>query len=247
MQPLDRRRFLESSLLTAGALLAFPRLGVSAIAPGVETVAAPLITGEERAEQPDMWALEVNFKPVRMMQIELTDPETGKTGKQLVWYLAYRAVVRNSSGIADSVKGDERPWLVPEFTFAAESRRGPEVYADQVIPAAQATIDKRERHDYKNSVEILAPLPKITPDRSKVWKSLDGVATWTGIDPDVVFFTVYMTGFSNGYKIKEENGPNGQPVVLRRTLMQRFWRPGDRFEQNEEEIRLKDEPRWVYR
>jgi hypothetical protein len=25
------------------------------------------------------------------------------------------------------------------------------------------------------------------------------------------------------------------------------WRPGDRFDQNEEEIRLKDDPYWIYR
>ena len=247
MQPLDRRQFLESSLLAAGALFALPRAGFSAIAPGVETVAAPLITGQERTEQPDIWALEVNFKPVRMIQVDLPDPKTGETKKELVWYLAYRAVVRSSSGISDSIKGDERPWFVPEFTFVVNRKRGPEVYQDQVIPAAQAAINKRERHNYKNSVEILAPLPKITPDRAKTWKSLDGVATWTGIDPDVVFFTVYMTGFSNGYKVKEEKGPDGQELVARRTLVQDFWRPGDRFEQNEEEIRIKDEPHWVYR
>ena len=85
----------------------------------------------------------------------------------------------------------------------------------------------------------------MTPDRSKTLNSLDGVATWTGIDPDLVFFTIYMTGFSNGYKVTE--GPNGEEIVTRRTLAQSFWRPGDRFDQNEDEIRLKGEPHWVYR
>ena len=54
-----------------------------------------------------------------------------------------------------------------------------------------------------------------------------------------------MSGFSNGYKVSA--GPNGEEVVTRRTLMQKFWRPGDRFDQNEEEIRLKGEPQWIYR
>jgi len=248
MQPLNRRRFLESSLLTAGALFAGPRIGFSAIAPGVETVAAPLITGQERSEQPNIWAMELNYKPVRMIQVEITDPKTGKSSKELVWYLAYRAVVRSSSGISDSVKPEDRPWFVPEFTFVIDKgRRGPQTYSDQIIPEAQAAINKRERHVYKNSVEIVAPLPKITPDRSKVLNSLDGVATWTGIDADVVYFTVYITGLSNGYRILEEKGPDGNELLARRTLAQNFWRPGDRFEQHEEEIRLKDEPRWVYR
>lgn len=245
MQPLNRRQFLDRSLLAAGALLALPRTGLSDIAPGVETVAAPLITGAERNAQPDIWAMEVNFKPVRMIQVDVTNPKTGKTSRELVWYLAYRALIRSSSGISDAGKPEDRPIFVPDFLFVVESRRGIEKYEDRILPAAQAAINKRERIDYKNSVEVVGPLPKITPDRSRVLKSLDGVAMWTGIDPDVVNFTIYMSGFSNGYKV--EQGPNGEEVVLRRTLAQKFWRPGDRFDQHEEEIRLKDDPYWVYR
>lgn len=245
MQDLNRRQFLESSLLATGALVAAPRIGFSAIAPGVETVAAPLISGEERNAQPDIWALEVDYKPMRMIQAEVADPKTGRTTRQLVWYLAYRTVVRGTSGIADSVAEEDRPKFVPEFTFVVEGKGGVRIYQDRILPAAQAAINKRERYKYKNSVEVVAPVPTITPDRSKVLKSLDGVATWTGIDPNVVFFTVFMSGFSNGYKV--EKGPGGEEIVTRRTLLQKFWRPGDRYDQNEEEIRLKDEPLWIYR
>jgi hypothetical protein len=245
MQDLNRRQFLESSLLAAGALVAVPRIGYSAIAPGVETVAAPLISGEERNAQPDIWALEVDYKPVRMIQAEVADPKSGRTSRELVWYLAYRAVVRSTSGIADSVAEEDRPKFVPEFTLVVERKRGVEIYQDRVLPVANAAINKRERYKYKDSVEVVAPVPKITPDRSKVLKSLDGVATWSGIDPDVVFFSIYMSGFSNGYKVAK--GPGGEEIVTRRTLVQKFWRPGDRYDQNEEEIRLKDEPLWIYR
>ena len=77
MQSYSRRHFLENSLVAAGALLAFPREGSAAILPGIETTVTPLITGEERNAQPDLWALEVNYKPMRMIQVELTDPKTG--------------------------------------------------------------------------------------------------------------------------------------------------------------------------
>jgi hypothetical protein len=160
----------------------------------------------------------------------------------------FLSVVRSTSGISDSVKAEDRPIFVPEFTFVVDGRKGVKVYEDRILPAAQAAINKRERINYKNSVQIVAPLPKITPDRSRLLKSLDGVAMWTGIDPDVVFFTVYMSGFSNGYKV--DPGPDekeDKEIVLRRTLAQKFWRPGDRFDQHEEEIRLKDDPFWVYR
>ncbi len=245
MQHISRRHFLENSLAAAGALLALPRLGSAAILPGVETVVQPLITGEERNAQPDLWALEVLYKPVRMIQVELTDPKTGKTSKELVWYLAYRAIVRSTSGVPVADKAEDRPIFVPEFTLVVDSKKGPQVYHDRVLPAAQTAIIKRERYKYKNSVEIVGPIPKITPDRAKTVSSLDGVATWTGINPDVVFFTIYFSGFSNGYKVQA--GPDGEEVVTRRTLMQKFWRPGDRFDQNEEEIRFKDDPQWIYR
>jgi hypothetical protein len=245
MQHISRRHFLENSLAAAGALLALPRVGSAAILPGIETVVQPLITGEERNAQPDLWALEINYKPVRMIQAELIDPKTGKAGKQLVWYLAYRAVVRSTSGVPVADKGEDRPIFVPEFTLVVDSKKGPQVYHDRVLPSAQTAINKRERYKYKNSVEIVGPVPKITPDRSKTLSSLDGVATWTGIDPDVVFFAIYFSGFSNGYRVVA--GPDGEEVVTRRTLVQKFWRPGDRFDQYEEEIRFKDEPQWIYR
>lgn len=246
MQHLNRRQFLESSLLAAGSLLVLPRGSFAASVPGVETVVAPLISGEERNAQPDLWALEVNYKPVRMIVADLPESPTGKAGKQLVWYLAYRAIVRKASGVPDTADNPEdRPIFVPEFTLVVDGKNGPDIYQDRVLPAAQAAINRREIHKYKNSVEIVGPLPNVTPDRAKIQNSVDGVATWVGIDPDVVFFTVYMSGFSNGYKVSA--GPNGEEVVTRRTLMQKFWRPGDRFDQNEEEIRLKGEPQWIYR
>ncbi|HEY2249932.1 MAG TPA: hypothetical protein VGH74_02685 [Planctomycetaceae bacterium] len=245
MQHLNRRQFLGNSLLAAGTLLALPQAGFSAIYPGVETIASPLITGEERNAQSDIWALEVHYKPMRMILVELTDPQTGKTSRELVWYLAYRTVVRSSSGVKDSDNPEDRPIFVPEFTFVVESRGAPKVYPDRVLRSAEAAINKRERHKYKNSVEIVAPLPKLTPDKSKTLNSLDGVATWVGIDPNVVYFSVYLSGFSNGYKVTA--GPNGEEIVTRRTLVQKFWRPGDRFDQHEQEIRLQDEPKWIYR
>ncbi len=110
-----------------------PQTGFSAIAPGVESVAAPLITGEERGAQSDIWALEVNYKPVRMLLVELTDPNTGKSSRELVWYLAYRAVVRSSSGVRESDNPEDRPIFVPEFTFVVESRGAPKPYPDRVL------------------------------------------------------------------------------------------------------------------
>ena len=51
-------------------------------------------SGEELNQQTDLWVLEVRFKPLRLISVNLTDPKTGKKTKQLVWYLVYRAVNR---------------------------------------------------------------------------------------------------------------------------------------------------------
>jgi hypothetical protein len=246
MQSITRRDFLETSCLAAGALIVGSRSLSAAVVPGVETVVPPRITGEEISGQPDIWALEIRFKPVRMNYCELTDPASGKSAKQLVWYLAYRVVVREGSRMAEATAAlRERPIFVPEFTFATDDDGKQKVYQDRILPEAQRAINRRERHQYKNTVEIVGPLPDATPEGAKVLKTLDGVATWTGIDPNTDYFAVYLTGFSNGYKTGK--GPDGQEIILRRTLVQKFWRPSDRFDQTEDEIRLKDEPVWIYR
>ena len=54
-----------------------------------------------------------------------------------------------------------------------------------------------------------------------------------------------MTGFSNGYEVTK--GPNGDEIVLRKTLVQEYWRPGDELLQDEREIRSVGEPQWIYR
>lgn len=247
MAILNRRQFLEGSLAAAGLYLGGSSLGRADIAPGVETRIAPQISGEERARQKDIWALELNFKPVRMISVDVSNPKTGKSTRELVWYLAYRAVTRPDSGVPeqDSDKPAERPMFVPEFTLVTEERGKQEIYPDRILPAAMAAIVKRERHNYKNGVEIVGPLPPVTPPKERKVASLDGVAMWRGVDPDADFFTVFMTGFSNGYTVMP--GPDGKELVQRRTVMQKFWRPSDRFDQNEQEIRLKEEALWIYR
>lgn len=248
MSSVSRRLFLQTSCVAAGAWATGNLRTDAAVLPGVETVALPLLTGEEQSAQPDIWALEVRYKPVRMIYVELTDPRTRKSSKQLVWYLAYRALVRNSSHLSDdSVGTAERPMFVPELTLVREDSQTQKAYADRVIPEAVAAINRRERHTYLNAVDIVRSLPAITPDRDRAFQSLDGVATWVGVDPDTDYFSVYLTGFSNGYQFAPRPDAQSAQIVLRRTLVQKFWRPSDRFEQSEDEIRLKDDPKWIYR
>lgn len=244
MSSVSRRQFLATSLTAAGAVCLLPRLGWTAPVPGVEITAAPTILGEERVAQPDIWALEMNFKPVRMIHVEMPD-RTGKVERQLIWYMVYRVIRRPVAEPNKNSLSFDNAMFVPEFLLVTEQSSGQKMYYDRVMPIAQAAINKRERREYKNTVEIVGPMPPETPYKAKTEKSLDGVAMWRGIDPTVTKFKVFMSGFSNGYR--KTKGPNGEDLIERKTIVQEFWRPGDEFDQNEEEIRVVEQPKWIYR
>lgn len=207
--------------------------------PRVETMIRPTLSGDEFSRQPDIWATEVHFKSMRMIWVNVPDPKTNKVTRELIWYLPYRIVNRRVEG-AKNPKGT----FLPEFELVTEDNNHQTAYIDEVIPAAQAAINKREKREYKNSVEIVGELPELTESKAKLEHSLYGVATWRGIDPKTDYFKVFMTGFSNGYQQVEIDGSN---QILRRTIVQRYSRPGDELDQREREIRQVGQPTWIYR
>ena len=71
-----------------------------------------------------------------------------------------------------------------------------------------------------------------------------GVAIWRNIDPRVARFRVFLSGFSNGFR--KVQGPDGLEVVLRRTLVIDFWRPGDEFNVREPQFQIQGDPTWLY-
>lgn len=252
MPTVDRRQFLQTSLFAASSLLVNTDLGFTAPwTPGVEQRAAPSITGEERTLQPDIWALELNYKPLRMITVDLPDAKSGKTSPRLVWYLAYRIVNRIIPGLpAQKWEPGSEPLFVPQFTLVTQDEGPQKSYFDRVMPVAHAAILKRERHPYKNAVEIVGRVPPVTPLEAKpgTEKSLDGVAMWRGVDPNTDRFKIFVTGLSNGYR--KEVGQDGVAVTLRKTLVLDFWRPSDALDQNEREVRpnpKNDQPQWIYK
>src|SRR5688572_33499256 len=51
-------------------------------------------TGEELSSQKRLWIMEVHFKPMRMVSVPLTNPETGKPQEENIWYIVYKAINR---------------------------------------------------------------------------------------------------------------------------------------------------------
>jgi hypothetical protein len=135
--------------------------------------------------------------------------------------------------------------FVPEFTLVTTDAGNETVHQDIILPEAQAAIIKREKRVYKNTVEIIGELPPATPAGQEPQAPLYGVAMWRAVNPETDYFTVYMTGFSSGYQLGKN--PEGATLAQRKTIVQEYWRPGDRFDAREQEIRRRGGPRWIYR
>ena len=241
---------------------------------GFETSSGTPVAVAEVLAQPELWVMNVQFKPMRLMRLQVTDPQTGRRRLELIWYLVWRAEnrtlgvkqeieQRRAASDRVPVNPDENqlgsaipdPTFAPGITLVTRDEGQQEIYPDVVLPEIHAEIEKREgiqisggqRNPLKHMVQTVGPVPPVADEVSTDEKDrvIHGVAVWRNVDPKTDYFSVFMTGFSNGYRLV--SGPNKELLVARKTIVQDFWRPGDQFEQEEREFRFEGEPRWIYR
>ncbi|GIX05258.1 MAG: hypothetical protein KatS3mg114_1127 [Planctomycetaceae bacterium] len=205
-----------------------------------------LATGEELTAQPNLWVMEVYVRPLRMIVVELTDPQTGVKQPQNVWYLPYRAINRRltqrtptEAPVNDTDPSVLPPRFVPEFVLIAPDIDPPSILHDEILPEALEVIQRRERRILNDSVNIIrdVPPPLDSQQPAEADQIIEGVATWRGVPPQADRYIVYAMGFSNG--LKRGQAPDGTPYLMRKTIEMRFWRPGDEFELREREIRFE--------
>jgi hypothetical protein len=249
---MERREFLKSALAASTVIstgIGLPNLTSGAApAAGVERKAPVVATADERNRQPDIWVMEITLRPLRFVRVDL--PNAGK--ERLIWYICYKAVNRpievKASTVelspTDRILAQKTQVFVPEFTLVTDDTETPISYIDRVMTAAQPAIDARERGKYLNSIEVVGPVPPIVPYDDLAGPAIMGVAMWRGVDPSADLLTLYMTGFSNGYVVTK--APDGSEMVWRKTLIQKFWRPGDEIDQDEREIHYSGKPEWDY-
>lgn len=255
--PLSSRPWLF--LLTLGCLLS-----LTTVAPaqqykfnqGFDAIAPAVAAGAELSEQPNLFVMEVQFRPMGLVEVELTDPHTKKKEKKLVWYQVYRTVNRQLDTPVDNTDTTPvnprdpipRPYLIPEFFMLVDGKNDQyKIYQDQVLPEAVAAIEKREKLKLNNSVQMIQRIPEPVARDVENPDWIYGVATWTDVDPATDYFRLFAEGFSNGYQITDVAG---EKVLLRKTIDMKFWRPGDEYDQTDEEIRRNPEdpkPHWIYR
>ncbi|MFP6764817.1 MAG: hypothetical protein VB858_14420, partial [Planctomycetaceae bacterium] len=184
---------------------------------GFDFLIPAVATGEERQAQQNLWVMTMRFKNVRMMELDVTSPRTGKTGKELIFYLVYEAVnweIERNAEDAETTPANEYdappgPELfVPEMTLVIEdkvtelnSRPFRRELRDEVIPEAQRRIQFREKTRLLNSVQAVGPVPPTvkrgTPDPARY----HGIALFRNVDPEMDYFRLVLSGFSNGYKL----------------------------------------------
>jgi hypothetical protein len=211
----------------------------------------------------EIWCLEFTFKPPRMTWVDVPQP-SGKMQRKLIWYLVYH--VRNTGGHLRRVKKEDGAVVIEPVdfpvrffpTFVLEAHEFQKAYLDRIIPVAIPVIEQKEDPNRKllNSVEIGSKLVSVSSEL--VDKSVWGVATWEDIDPRVDYFSIYVAGLTNAYRWtdKPEEFSVGDPPTKGRSLQQKnlmlnFWRPGDKYREDERIIRFgmpgKVDYSWVYR
>jgi hypothetical protein len=261
---LNRRGFLGAFAGTAAvAALGTPVVSIAAeLTRGFEKVAPAYASGEEINRQKNIWVMEVEFKSMRMIFLESKDPKTGEPRKDHVIYLAYRAINRPLAGRKPDndldPKNEEEPkpgpeQFLPAFTLVTYDNPATEipskVYEDEVIPAADRRINQIETRrssgpKFLDSVHVVQDLPAPVDAKEEQQPYIYGVATFRNVDPDADFFKVIMQGFSNGYQLVK--GPDGQPLTMRKVIVQRVIRRGDRYDPNQAEFLFDGNPKWEY-
>ena len=217
----------------------------------------------------NVWNLEFTFKPMRMVRVDVPQPN-GKMQRKLIWYMVYRVKykdgklvpVKQSNGTyaveMRQNKSDKSIRFFPEFTLECPKLSPPKAYPDHLIPVAVSKIIKREdaARTLLNTVQISQ---KHVPfSTKKIDRSLWGVVTWEDIDPETDFFSVYIRGLTNAYrwqdapdKLTPGDPPGTGRTFTEKTLKLNFWRPGDRFDAHEKEIRYGSpedvDHEWIWR
>lgn len=219
---------------------------------------------------PALWVAEVQYKPMRYRLMPVTDPVTRQVKDELVWYFIYRIIPRDYTELAGSKREDLRskleneelkpsnnaevslvkPLILPRFALRTDDDATGETYVDEVNLEIQKAVFEREFGSKAAGLTLLnsitgiqeIPEPVSSTDAlvDPLQNAIYGVAVWRNVDPDTDYFTVFMSGFSNAYRIER---PAADLIVEQKVIEQRFGRPGDRFRQEESEFRFLDEAR----
>ena len=220
------------------ALLVFSLVAQSqAVNPNERTVKPePNVQDPDDIKSPNskVWVLDFKFKDPRLIKVDIPG-----RGQKVCWYLWYQ-VINNTP---------QPHTFIPDFELVTHDRNT--VHHDQILPKVQDAIRQVEDpSDYlkiKNSVTMTAtPIPPSRKDADP--RAVTGVAIWDDVDPDANYYSIFVSGLSNGWALADDpEKPGAKSIVRRKTLQLNFRRIGDRYFQKSEEIRFVPPAQWIYR
>lgn len=204
----------------------------------------------------EVWMLEFKYKPIRMIWADIPGPDARMQRKQ-IWYMVYQVTnpgkVFRSVPQADNLYKletvDKPVRFTPVFTLEVHNLLRKEVegsakgFVEQYIPIVLPAIRAREDKNREFLTLVQMPLKEL-----RVGETVWGVATWQDIDPNNVWFSVYVEGLTNAYRVAD-NAANYAAFIkdpthsvnfreLRtKVLKLNFWRPGDEFTVKETQVR----------
>jgi hypothetical protein len=216
----------------------------------------------------DVWMLEIKYKPIRMIWADIPGPNARMQRKQ-IWYMVYQ--VTNPGKVYRSVEQPEdKLYKLYKLTTADKPLRFSPVFTLEVHDTLRKEVEGSAKGMIEQYIPMVLPQIRAREDRNRefltseqmamkeiaVGETVWGVATWQDVDPNNVWFSVYVEGLTNAYKIvddpakyaayreaakkpvAERTGP--MPVfreIRTKVLKINFWRPGDEFNVLENEVR----------
>jgi hypothetical protein len=206
----------------------------------------------------EVWTLDIKYKPMRMIWADI--PGRGGMQRKQIWYIVYQ--VTNPGKVLRSVEVpedklyrlykleevDKPVRFIPVFTLEVHNQLRKEVegsakvMVEQYIPIVLPAIRAREDKNREFLTSEKMPLKEL-----RVGETVWGVATWQDVDPNNVWFSVYVEGLTNAYRVSDDQAKyaayrkNGSGVPFReirtKVLKLNFWRPGDEFTVRETQVR----------
>jgi hypothetical protein len=203
----------------------------------------------------EVWVLDFKYKPIRMIWADIPGPNARMQQKQ-IWYIVYQ--VTNPGKTYRSVEQDDKLYklvsedkpvrFAPVFTLEVHNLLRKEVegsakgHIEQSIPIVLPAIRDREDKNREFLTSEQMALKEL-----RVGETVWGVATWQDIDPNNVWFSVYVEGLTNSYKFADDpakyaafrDKKSTEPFreIRNQVLKLNFWRPGDEFTVNDTQVR----------
>ena len=216
-----------------------------------------------------VWMLDIKYKPMRMIWADIPGPNARMLRKQ-IWYIVYQVTnpgqwyepvekddplnkLEAAGGVAGRLykleQHDKPVRFSPVFTLETHNTLTKEVpgfakaAVEQYIPLALPAISAREDKNREFLTSEQMAQREIKPGET-LW----GVATWQDVDPNTVWFSVYLEGLTNTYKWTDDpakyaafrSGTSKTPYreISTKVLKLNFWRPGDEFTVKETQVRV---------